>query len=328
MRFLSSVGLLLIASFAVYGQDENEFYTDKERGWFWFEEFPVEEEKKPETPPEAIPSQPESEQDATVRIDVEWLRENLPVLREAAINNPTRANIANHMYAQRYMLDISSRFSTKTMEFMEFEGALDESKRRPYAAFSLAAFADAQRDSIKRVISKINESSHIWFFYSSTCPYCKSQIPVLRELQIRFGIDVLAISMDGGRLPGVEDFTNVVDKTGVAQRFGVKVTPTIFLALDGDRGFTNIGEGLTALPTLQDRIILSARMENIISQDEYQSTQDVREINVLTDEDGTMMADKNLLQEDPGYLAEILKQKLIDSKHQSTTPVNYKETQQ
>ena len=106
----------------------------------------------------------------------------------------------------------------------------------------------------------------------------------------------------------------VVDKTNVAQRFGVQFTPTMFMALNDGTGFTKIGEGLTTLPLMQDRILLSARLKNVITDEQYQQTQNVREINVLTDTDGTMLADAELIENDPGYLAEILKAKLADSK--------------
>ncbi|WP_350624545.1 conjugal transfer protein TraF, partial [Pseudoalteromonas sp. 24-MNA-CIBAN-0067] len=77
------------------------------------------------------------------------------------------------------------------------------------------------------------------------CAYCKKQLPLLKELKIRFGMNVLAISMDGSVLPGMEDIEVVVDKTNVAQRFGVQFTPTMFMALNDGTGFTKIGEGLT-----------------------------------------------------------------------------------
>ena len=127
-------------------------------------------------------------------------------------------------------------------------------------------------------------------------------------------MNVLAISMDGSVLPGMEDIEVVVDKTNVAQRFGVQFTPTMFMALNDGTGFTKIGEGLTTLPLMQDRILLSARLKNVITDEQYQQTQNVREINVLTDTDGTMLADAELIENDPGYLAEILKAKLADSK--------------
>lgn len=288
------------------------FYGDKFRGWYWFEDPPTEPEEKPPAPPqvEAVENQKKDK----IRLDVAWLRAKIPEYQEAAINNPTRANIARYMYVQRYMLDMSSRFATKTMEFNQFESELDETKRRPMSTFSLNVFKDETRKSISNVIDSINERTHLWFFFASNCSYCKKQLPLLKELKIRFGVNILAISMDGSVLPGMEDIEVVVDKTNVAQRFGVTFTPTMFMALNDGSGFTKIGEGLTTLPLMQDRILLSARLKNVITDEEYQQTQNVREINVLTDTDGTMLADAQLIENDPGYLAEILKAKLADSK--------------
>lgn len=290
---------------------KSSYYQDRERGWFWFEDL-VSDEAKEETPEENLVTSPESAQPETVRIDVAWLREKIPEYQEAAINNPTTENIARFMYAQRYMLDISSRFAMKTMEFMQFESALDETKRRPVASFSLNAFRTDVQKNIRALIDKIGGNTHIWFFYSSTCTFCVKQIHVVKELSRRFNLDVLAISMDGGMLPGMESFEHVVDTGGVAERFGVQYTPTTFLAFDNDKGFARLGEGLTDLPTMQDRVLLGARMKGVISDEEYQATREVKEINVLED-NGVLIADKNLIDNDPGYLAEILRSKLSSS---------------
>lgn len=323
MYFNRIVSLLLLGlmapSFAAspsLNADEPKrgYYDDRERGWFWFEDpAPEEEQEVIEPPPPPTGSQAESsESESKVRIDVAWLRDKIPEYHEAAINNPTRENIARFMYAQRYMLDMSSRFAQKSMEFMQFESELDETKRRPVSSFSLNAFRTEVQHSIRKVISQIGNNTHIWFFYSSDCSYCVKQVHVVKELSVRFGLDVLAISLNGGRLPGMDEFEHVVDTAGVAEKFGVQYTPTTFLAFDGDKGFAKLGEGLTDLPTMQDRILLSARMNNLISDEEYQATREVKEINVLED-DGVMIVDKALLESDPGYLAEILKQKLSNS---------------
>lgn len=296
---------------------EPTFYGDKFRGWYWFEEPPAEPEEKPQEEKPPTPTQQKSEDEKKedkIRLDVAWLRSKIPEYQEAAINNPTRENLARYLYTQRYMLDISSRFATKATEFNRFESELDETKRRPMSSFSLNVFKEETKKSISQVLDSINEKTHIWFFFSSNCAYCKQQLPLLKELNIRFGVNILAISMDGSVLPDMDDMEVVVDKTNVAERFGVKFTPTMFMALNDGSGFTKIGEGLTTLPLMQDRILLSARLKNVITDEQYQSTQNVREINVLTDTDGTMLADAELIEKDPGYLAEILKSKLADSK--------------
>lgn len=313
----STIFTALLLAMCFHASAEPTFYGDKFRGWYWFEEPPTEPEEKPQEEKPPTPTQQKTEDEKKgdkIRLDVAWLRSKIPEYQEAAINNPTRENLARYLYTQRYMLDISSRFATKATEFNQFESELDETKRRPMSSFSLNVFKEETKRSISQVIDSINEKTHIWFFFSSNCAYCKQQLPLLKELNIRFGVNILAISMDGSVLPGMDDMEVVVDKTNVAERFGVTFTPTMFMALNDGSGFTKIGEGLTTLPLMQDRILLSARLKNVITDEQYQLTQNVREINVLTDTDGTMLADAELIENDPGYLAEILKSKLADSK--------------
>lgn len=314
-RYLSLAALVISFSASAASPPSN-FYEDSRRGWFWFEDPElIEEELYDEL---ELPSMDESNDELTerelVRLDVAWLREKIPEYKDAAINNPTRENIARFMYAQRYMLDMSSRFAAAAMEFSKFETELDEGRRRPLTAFSLNAFRDETRNSLRSVLSAVNENAHIWFFFSSDCSYCVQQIGVLRSLRSRFDVEVLAISLDGGTLPGLESFEVVVDTNGVGESFGVQFTPTLMLVENDGESFTKLGEGLTTLPALQDRVLLAARMQNIITNEQYQLTQRVRDINVLHDVDGAMLADAELMETDPGYLAEILRAQLSDSR--------------
>ena len=311
LRYLG-LATLLISFGAAASSTPANFYEDSRRGWFWFEDPELVEEEIIEELdlPSSNASNQELEEKELVRLDVAWLREKIPEYRDAAINNPSRENIARFLYTQRYMLDMSTRFSAAAMEFSQFETELDESRRRPITAFSLNAFREETRNSVQEVLSAINESAHIWFFFSSDCSYCMQQISVLRQIKSRFNLEVLAISLDGGTLPGIEEFEVVVDTNGVGENFGVQFTPTMMLVENGGESFTNIGEGLTSLPILQDRMLLAARMQKIITNEQYQLTQNVRDINVLQDVDGAMLADAELLETDPGYLAEILRSQL------------------
>ena len=111
------------------------FFDDRERGWFWHEE-PLDETEVVEE--EQI--SPSASQSEKTELGVEWLRNNLPKLMDKAMDNPTEDNLANYAYAQRLMVDIGSRFSSRMMDFMEIEKTLDEGNRRPTSAFSLNAF--------------------------------------------------------------------------------------------------------------------------------------------------------------------------------------------
>ena len=197
------------------------------------------------------------------------MRKNLDGIRDNAINKPTPENLAAYAYAQRLMLDLSTRFSSKMMEFMEVETLLDESNRRPTTSMALASFSQETRNALVDIMSKIKADNHLWFFYKTTCTYCMQQIPVLKEFSNRYGIKILAISMDGGTIPGMENFDVVYDRAGiVTKRFNVTATPTMFVAKNDGKRFIPLTQGLHTLPEIEKRLLLVSREANIITQEE------------------------------------------------------------
>ena len=326
MRKTISLPLLLLAlpligwgsSFELSAQSVERkppsFYSERERGWFWHEPDDPEPEKEDEAEPPATPlpeTTPRKQESAVIPLDAQWLEENIPVLMRAAINNPTRENIAAYAYAQRLMMDMSSRFSTRMMEFMALEDSLSEEARRPTSAFSLQSFKDETAQNLRGAINKVGSQSHLWFFFSSTCGYCQRQIPILRELVRRYDVEVLAVSLDGYSMPGLEDFEHVYDDDmSVAMRLGVEFTPTTFLVSNDGEYFANIGAGLSTLPELESRFLIASKDSGFITDDEYMLATSVRDVNVVSREDGVIMAERELIESDPGYLADMLRTRL------------------
>jgi conjugal transfer pilus assembly protein TraF len=65
----------------------------------------------------------------------------------------------------------------------------------------------------------------LFFFYRSDCPYCHAFAPTLAAFQARHGIQVVAISVDGGPLPG---FPNARPDNGIATTLKVSQVPAVF----------------------------------------------------------------------------------------------------
>ncbi len=118
---LTVLALLVFSTYSL-ASDKPTFYEERQRGWFWHEVEPEPEEepqtKEPLTPqPESVkPVTPRAEQ---VALDSSWLKANLEKLMQKAIDEPTDANLAAYAYANRLMMDMGSRFSTRMMEVME-----------------------------------------------------------------------------------------------------------------------------------------------------------------------------------------------------------------
>lgn len=311
MKFTSSRLILCLAScFCISGaMASNPFYKDRERGWFWHESQPVEEEKK-EEPQQIAPQKAEPEK---IELTVEWVKDELPKAMNRAINNPTDENLAAYAYLQRLALDQASRFSSRMSEFMAMESQLDESKRRPTSAMGLSSFHEERREVVREAIEEVrNKTNGIFFFYASYCSYCHRMVPVLNEIKKTHGIDILAISMDGGIIPGMENFTVVEDiDNSVTDLFGVSITPTLHLVMK-DNSSELIVEGLKTVPDVEDRILFAARKKGVLSQEMYAKTRSVREINVFKNENGNLVGDKSKLENDPAYLVEMLRLQLED----------------
>lgn len=291
------------------------FFEAKERGWFWWEVEPQEpkEEPKPISTAPSSNSKPIPEDgEQEVVIGVKWLKENLPKLEQAAVENPTEVNLANYAYAQRLSLDYASRFSSKMMEFMTNEQVLSEERRRPTTKVALNSF-NFQRDrEEKNVINMMADTTHIWFFYRSDCPYCHKQIPILKSLQQQYGFKILAVSMDGNPMPGAEDWPMVIDD-GLRMTKELKVvgTPSLFLVSNKKEFRYPLTSGLQPLDKLFSRISLAARETGAISEDEYNKTKYVVEENVF-EKDEALKVKKKTIEEDPSVLTDMLRKKLQD----------------
>lgn len=321
------ISLLITTSAKVFSEPEPSFYDQRQRGWFWHEpepepEIKPKEKSNPDSPLPPQESKSQSMPGQLQALNTQWLKDNLEVLMQKAIDNPTKENIAAYAYANRLLMDISTRFSVKMKEFGDLEVELQESNRRPMSSFALDEF-HAERDKVvKSVMDDLKSKTHLWFFFSSTCPYCMKQIPVLQEFQARTGIPILAISIDGGTLPGLEQFKTVYDEGNrVSRMFNVRVTPTMHLVDNNQKKPLPLPEGLSDLPQLESRVLLASRQAGLITEDSYQLAKSVRDITVFKNKEGEIMVDKAKLESDPGYLADVLRQRLseIESLKASTS---------
>lgn len=295
-------------------KNERGFFSDMARGWHFYEDPDEEKEEEPvdeAIQPNSHPQNPQAQQAEEVRLDIQWLRDNIPKLMDAAQNNPTKENISKYAYAQRLMLDMSSRFATRMSEYMSMDTVLDEEKRRPTTTIGLSGFSKQIYESKKQAMDLINEKAHLWYFYKSTCPYCQKQTPILNTLHELYGTEILAITMDNIRSPGIESFKHRADTNLIAsKKMGITRTPTIVMMKNDGSGYVNVTVGIETLERLEDRIILLGKEMGLISDDLYEKTKAVYDINSVKKVDGVLVADKERLNNDPNYFIELMKSQL------------------
>lgn len=233
--------------------DPKPFFQKKDEGWYWYKD-PKDRKPQQEIVPEAPPEPPKAAKPEEIPFSVAWLRKNLPVFLDRAIDNPTKENIEAYMYAQRITMDKSQRFAEETQKVVYADPYLDENNRMPMAAFARADWLFQADEGQRQAMREIAKVAGIWLFFDSRCDLCKKQSEILDAFGEKYGFIVRYISMDGKRLPGMKDF--LVD-SGQSRTLDIKLTPTTVLVAPPDK-FLVVSQGMMAQDQLMDRIFLAA----------------------------------------------------------------------
>lgn len=273
---LRSIISILITLFSHQTLAVDAFYADKARGWFWREEQPELEVPKrliePSKPVEAPADEAVRPKPGPQLFSVEWFQANFKKLQAQAIDNPTPENVTAMLAAERMMRDKATAVSTVAQDVIKTTPWLDENARTPSSTFGENAGKAAAEEAVKRWAKAVASQTAIWFFFKSDCPYCKAQVPALQFLSKAYGYRVIAISMDGGTLPGIDPSWSVKKDSGQSQKLGVSVTPTLYLARPpGD--LVPLAYGLTPALEIASRSVDVASSQNWINP---QAKQDIR----------------------------------------------------
>jgi conjugal transfer pilus assembly protein TraF len=219
-----------------------KYWKHHRDGWWWYKD-----------PAEPVQPKNESLLEHLQSIKtVEDLKKEVERLKGVAIMAPTEENLSNYMYAQQFIMDKSSVFADVWRRVVWKTPDLDYSLRRPVNSTALNLYADNRKTSEAAYVSRLStEGAGLFYFFSSTCPYCQAMAPAVRQFQAQYGMEVLPISMDGAGLP---EFPNFRVNNGQAERLGVETVPALFLVSPEDKKIYPIGFGVMSVSDIAERI--------------------------------------------------------------------------
>ncbi len=253
--------LLMLLTFAVMlgshsatAQDAaSRYWADSWRGWHFYE-APVPEEIEHPLPlgkatPTAPPTSPSR---APELVEFEHLQKTLEETRNIAIMRPSEANVRRYMALESQVVARASYFADVAQRVAWATPQLDPTLQgRPVNAKALEVFDQAELVDRSRAIADLGKDHVLFFFYRSDCPYCHAFAPTLAAFQARHGIQVVAISVDGGPLPS---FPNARPDNGIATTLKVSQVPAVFLAQPFTGKISPIGFGVLSESQLLERI--------------------------------------------------------------------------
>lgn len=309
---LLAAGLVAASAADVFAQGV-DFTREKARGYFFYEPEPEEEEpeKVPPKPPPVPPKSPSKEPQKVspkgpTPFSVAWLREELPRVRDLAIDNPTVENVTAYRYLQRIMLDKGSRFEEAWQRSILKEPLLDENLRRPISTFGGDVLDTQAREAREATARALARQAGLWFFYRSDCEFCVAQAPVLKALSETYGFRVLPISLDGKPLPG-GTFPRYEINRGQAEAWGITMTPALVLVRPSTKEHAPISQGLLPMEEIVSRTIRAASEAGWLDERTVAATRPVRPIYA---DSGTLARMPEPVSRDPVALAEYLRREL------------------
>jgi conjugal transfer pilus assembly protein TraF len=179
------------------------------------------------------------------------IREELERLRDEAVINPTRENVRTYLDAQQYVMGKGSAFADMARRVVWETAELDYSLRRPTNALAIDVQRSSRREAREQAIARLATENGLFFFFRGDCPYCHQLAPILKSLQDVHGIEIFAVSLDGGRLP---QFPHAYPDNGISRVLEVAQVPALFLSSKIERRVQPIGYGMLAADEILERM--------------------------------------------------------------------------
>lgn len=243
MNMMYRVGYLLfiLILFPSAFAADSTYFNDHERGWHWYEPQPTEAEKKEQTDP--------VQQLDTIRATVKRALDN-------AILYPTKENVKTYMQLQQETVERSDKFRKVWTQVLLDAPELNETLKHPISNLGRQIESQQKLSAEDNAMATIAKQSGLFYFYRSTCPYCRAFSPVLKKFAENHGLTVIPITTNGVSLP---EFPDSFTDHGQAATFEVKVEPALFMVNPYTKKATPVTYGLVSEEELKERLLQIVR---------------------------------------------------------------------
>lgn len=270
LLFRTVLILLLAVSNTHYGTifANNDFYNDRYRGWYWFDERKKEEETNKErlTEKEKLPTQ---EEYANARKEVENFASELEDLKYMMIRYPDNLDhIKRYKEKEAIVLDNAVLLS-KNYQMVNFLNPhLDDELEYSSNLYGRKIQQEIQkRDQIKE-LKEVASKVELYLFFSSTCPYCKTLEKSLVSFAKEYGFTVSAISSDNSK----SEYFNSYYSPEVIAKLNLNIMPTVIAVTNDSSVRFEIARGAVSISELEEKALLMARRMKEL-EEEYKESE-------------------------------------------------------
>jgi conjugal transfer pilus assembly protein TraF len=204
--------------------------------------------------PKPTPSQANQAPQISARARLAAISSELEELKARAILEPSPENVTHYVRFQREQLDRSSLFADVWQRALWQDPGLDYTLQRPVSTLGKRAWLDQRKGDRDLAMAQLSQRYGVFYFYSSACGACDIFSPILKAVSDKYGLSVLAVSMDGG--PSAT-FPNYLVDSGQYEKLGLgteRQVPALVLFDAVTKQPMPIGYGILSQDEIVDRV--------------------------------------------------------------------------
>jgi len=275
-RFIPAILIISALTILALARPTHSYYFKHEEGWWWYKEVIKEPEKKEEekTKEEKVEvkiKEKEKTEEKKVKISKERLLEDLdkiPVkeLRkraniaiELALDKPSLENVRTYLTIQKAIMNRATKFAQLFALTTWLYPELDELRERPTSTIGVNLVNALRIEKEDEALHYLAKNGGLFFFFSSSCPFCATQAKILKVVQENYGVTIMPVSLDGKCPP---EFPNCKPDNGMAEKLNIQYLPAIYLAIPPDTIFP-VSFRLITADELKERVYKIFNSEDI-----------------------------------------------------------------
>jgi len=230
----------------------DQFYHKKAEGWFWYEEALLLKSKQ------QLENDPNSTSNLTDPIAViENYQKQLDFNLKQALVAPTIPNVAAYLKMQQQLLRNASNFANTWKRTLMYYPELDPTVKQPISHLGRQIYLSEQQKYINNKIKEAAKDYGLIFFFKSQCSYCHEFAKTVNNFAKSFGLEVLAITLDGKSIP---EYPNAKANNGISEQFKIYAVPALMLTNPTTGQTIPITFGMISEQELIDRISLALNL--------------------------------------------------------------------
>lgn len=301
-KFLSSFLVLcfLNVNHSVAENLDEGFYSRSSEGWFFYNEEqetedeeiePEEQQVITEIPsPEPTVQEPEPTQPKTKLVvgSAAWLKANLPIYLNNAIDNPTIENINAYLFLQKMSVDKANRFSNAYSLAVTGNPLFDDSLEQSETYAINRMKEQESKVTAQKIFADLSSRTTILFVFDNS-PFSLFQAGVVKRFSDKFSFKVIPVMAEEPNPDFMSEITkifpNVIVKSGMDRELHADIMPASLL-VTGEKIIPFLFGG-AADSEFSTRIAKVAYREKLITDEMFRKTRilDVDERKSLADVD-------------------------------------------